>query len=61
MFKVVTQYKATGVKGGYVLQWESLNTCPSYIVGKNKTCGWYKYKKDAVNSANNQNKQFNKV
>jgi hypothetical protein len=47
MFKVITQYKATGKRGGYVLQWIG-GSVPSYITGPNATCGWYKSKADAV-------------
>jgi hypothetical protein len=47
MFKVITQYKATGKRGGYVLQWIGGNV-PSYITGPNATCCWYKSKADAA-------------
>jgi hypothetical protein len=55
MFKAMTQYAATGVRGGYVLQWQGDNK-PNYIVGPNNTCCWYKYKHDAEKAAAEQNR-----
>ena len=57
MFKVVTQYRAIGKRGGYVLQWVGSNK-PSYIVGPNSTCCWYKHKKDAVYSCSVHNSKY---
>lgn len=54
MFKAITQFKATGKRGGYTLQWQGANK-PSYIIGENNTCCWYKHKKDAVRAEQQQN------
>ena len=56
MFKVVTEYSISEKKGGYRLQWVGANK-PSYIVGDKGTCGWYKFKNDAVKAAESRNKQ----
>lgn len=55
MFKAITQFKATGERGGYTLQWQGENK-PSYIIGKNNTCCWYKHKADAVKAAESLNR-----
>lgn len=54
MFKAITQFKATGERGGYTLQWQGENK-PSYICGKNNTCCWYKFKADAMQAASRLN------
>ena len=59
MFRVRTQNSITGKPGkreaGYCLQWVGENK-PSYIVGPQGTCCWYKYKKDAIARAQELNK-----
>lgn len=55
MHKAITQYQATGEKGGYTLQWQGPNK-PSWIVGPNNTHAWYKRKGDAVKRAEELNK-----
>jgi len=55
MWKAITQYRATGERGGYTLQWQGPN-CPTYVIGKNNTVCWYKFKKDAVSRAAELNK-----
>lgn len=55
MFHVITQYKATGKRGGYTLQWRGLNK-PSWCVGPNNTCTWFKFKVDAVFHCEEMNK-----
>jgi hypothetical protein len=54
MFRVITQYKAQGIKGGYVLQYVG-NNKPSWIVGKNSTFSWYKFRSDALKACEVQN------
>lgn len=54
MFVAITQFKATGEKGGYTLQWQGPNK-PSYICGKNNTMCWYKFKADALDAASRLN------
>jgi hypothetical protein len=55
MFKVKTNYSATGERGGYVLQWQGPNK-PTHIVGNNNTCCWYKYKHEAEKACGEQNR-----
>ena len=56
MLRVITEYRATGIKGsrGWTLQWVGPNK-PTWIVGLNNTCCWYKFKPDAVKAAAVQN------
>lgn len=49
--RTVTEYSISGKRGGYRLQWIKTENKPSWIIGKNNTFGWYKYKKDAMKYA----------
>lgn len=44
MFKVI---KSLTRSYGYSLQWIGPD-CPSYIVGPQNSCYWYRYKRDAT-------------
>lgn len=57
MYKAVTQYSVTGKRGGYTLQWIGDN-CPTWVIGPKQTHAWYRYKKDAVNRAEELNKNI---
>ena len=54
MFIVI---KSLTRKYGYSHQWVGPN-CPSYVVGPQHTCHWYKYKREAIKRAEDFNKQF---
>lgn len=52
MFEVIKQ------NSGYVLQWQGQNK-PSWVIGLNNICCWFKYKKHAIEKQacyNNYNK-----
>jgi hypothetical protein len=53
MFRVI---KSVTRSYGYCHQWVGPN-CPSYIIGPQNTCHWYRYKRDAVKKAEALNKE----
>lgn len=54
MFKVI---KAINKTYGYVHKWIGPGKCPSYIIGPQNTCRWYRYKRDALARAEDFNKE----
>lgn len=56
--KIVTEYSITRKRGGYRLQWIGDGNKPSWITGVKGTFMWYKFKTDAVKSAEVYNRSI---